>query len=87
MLKKDNKVDLPLSPINDSSHLNSKKILSTLNPSFQIISVGSIKVMPLPATAFILASFLISPIIIYSILTLLLIAIIWLVVRKKLWNL
>uniref|UniRef100_U9SPE6 Uncharacterized protein n=1 Tax=Rhizophagus irregularis (strain DAOM 181602 / DAOM 197198 / MUCL 43194) TaxID=747089 RepID=U9SPE6_RHIID len=43
--------------------------------------------VPLPkATAPILASSLMSPIIIYSILTLLLLEIIWIVVGKKIWN-
>ena len=86
MLKKDNEIDPPPSSMNDSSHLGPKETLSTLNPSSQIISVDGEEVVPLPATAPILASSLMSPIIIYSILTLLLIAIIWLMVGKKLWN-
>src|SRR5207248_1949856 len=71
-LKENNEISSPPPPMNDSS---------------QIISAGGAEVVPLPATAPILSSFLMSPIIIYSILTLLLIAIIWLVVGKKLWNL
>src|SRR5438046_2895220 len=58
-----------------------------MNDSSQIISTGGVETVSLPATAPILTSSLMSPIIIYSILTLLLIAIIWLVVGKKLWNL
>ncbi|CAG8504236.1 18755_t:CDS:2 [Rhizophagus irregularis] len=61
-------------PMNDSSQP------SALNPSSQLISVGSAEAVPLPkATAPILASSLMSPIIIYSILTLLLLEIIWIV--------
>jgi len=71
-LKENNEISLPLPSMDDSS---------------QIISAGDAKIVSLPTTAPILASFLMSPIIIYSILTLLLIAIIWYVVRKKLWNL
>src|SRR5436190_19879476 len=58
-----------------------------MNDSSQIISAGGAEMVSLPTTAPILASSLMSPIIIYSILTLLLIAIIWYVVGKKLWNL
>src|SRR6266496_4854084 len=72
-LKKNNEISPPLPPMNDSSP--------------KIISAGSAKTVSLPTTAPILASSLMSPIIIYSILTLLLIAIIWLVVGKRLWNL
>ena len=71
-LKENNEISPPLPPMNDSS---------------QIISAGSTEMISLPTTAPILASSLLSPIIIYPILTLLLIAIIWLVVGKKLWNL
>ena len=46
--------------------------------------LGDAEAVPLPATVPIIASSLLSPIIIYSILTLLLIAIIWLVVGKRL---
>src|SRR5207248_6413797 len=70
-LKENNEISPPLPPMNDSS---------------QIISAGGAEMVSLPATAPIIASSLLSPIIIYSILTLLLIAIIWLVVGKKLWN-
>ncbi|CAB5356606.1 unnamed protein product [Rhizophagus irregularis] len=79
--KKDNEVNTPPPPMNDSSQP------SALNPSSQLISVGGAEAVPLPkATAPILASSLMSPIIIYSILTLLLLAIIWIVVGKKIWN-
>ena len=70
-LKENNEISPPLPPMNDSS---------------QIISAGGAETVSLPTTTPILASCLISPIIIYSILTLLLIAIIWLVVGKKIWN-
>src|SRR5207248_9469861 len=70
-LKKNNELSPPLPPMNDSS---------------QIISAGGVETVSLPVTAPIIASSLLSPIIIYSILTLLLIAIIWLVVGKKIWN-
>ncbi|CAG8555876.1 9742_t:CDS:2 [Ambispora leptoticha] len=61
--------------------------LSVLNSSpSQTISVGGVEAMPLPTTAPIITSSLISPMITYSILTLLLIAIIWIVVGKKIWN-
>ena len=80
--KKNNEVDTPPPLMNNSSQPS-----TTLNPPSQIISVGGAEAISLPATAPIIASSLLSPIIIYSILTLLLIAIIWLVVGKKLWNL
>ncbi|PKB92097.1 hypothetical protein RhiirA5_446056 [Rhizophagus irregularis] len=60
-LKKNNEISPPLPPMNNS---------------FQIIFAGSAEMVSLPTTAPILASSLLSPIIIYSILTLLLIAII-----------
>src|SRR5437764_12103239 len=71
-LKENNEIPPPLPPMNDSSP--------------KIISAGGAETVSLPTTAPIIASSLLSPIIIYSILTLLLIAIIWLVVRKKIWN-
>jgi len=74
--KKDNEVDIPLPPMNNSSQLSPEGTLSTLNPSFQIISVGGAEVVSLPETAPIIMSFLMSPMLIYSILTLVLIAII-----------
>src|SRR5437763_6043649 len=80
--KKNNEVDTPPPLMNNSSQPS-----TTLNPPSQIISVGGAEAISLPATAPIIASSLLTPIIIYSILTLLLIAIIWLVVGKKLWNL
>ena len=83
-LKKDNKVDPLLLPINNLLQYDPEGTLSTLNPSSQIISVGSTEAVSLPETTPIVMSFLLSPIIIYSILILLLIAIIWLVVGKKL---
>src|SRR6266542_3269963 len=71
-LKENNEISFPPPPMNDSS---------------QIISAGGAEIVSLLTTAPILVSSLLSPIIIYSILTLLLIAIIWLVVGKRLWNL
>src|SRR3954451_24222015 len=59
-LKENNKIFPPLPSMNDSS---------------QIISAGSAEIVSLPRTAPILVSSLLSPIIIYPILTLLLIAI------------
>src|ERR1044072_1021715 len=61
-----NEVDTPPPPMNDSLQP------STLNPSSQIITVGGADAVSLPA-----ARSLMSPMLIYSILTLVLIAIIW----------
>src|SRR5207245_721284 len=72
-LKKDNEVDTPPPPMNDSSQLGPEGTLSTFNSSSQIISVGGAEAVPLPATAPIIASSLMSPLITYTILTLLLI--------------
>ncbi len=77
-----NEVDTLSPPMNNSSCTAPSSQPSALNPSSQIISVGGAEVVPLPATVPIITSSLMSPILIYSILTLLLIAIIWLVVRK-----
>ncbi len=81
MSKKDNEIDTSPLPINNLSQP------STLNPlPFQIFSVSDIEAVPLSkATAPIIASFLISLLIIYSIFTLLLIAILWIVIEKKKW--
>ena len=81
--KKNNEVDTPPPLMNNSSQPS-----TTLNPPSQIISVGGAEeVVPLPLTsAPIIADSLMSPMLIYSILTLLLIAIIWFVVGKKIWN-
>ena len=68
-LKENNEIPPPLPPMNDSSP--------------KIISAGGAETVSLPTTAPILASSLMSLIIIYSILTLLLIAIIWYVVGKS----
>ncbi|RIB09521.1 hypothetical protein C2G38_2208737 [Gigaspora rosea] len=95
--KKDNEItDLsnppPLS-MNDSSQLDPEGTLSTLNPSSQIIPVGSAEVvlspqvMPLILAIPIVASSLMSLMIAYSILILFLIAVIWFVFRKKIWDL
>ena len=76
-LKENNEIPPPLPLMNDSS---------------QIISAGSAEIVssaqsiPLVPAIPIVADSLMSPILIYSILTLLLIAIIWLVVGKKIWN-
>ena len=51
-----------------------------------ILKEAGIEVVSLPASASIIASFLMLPLITYTILTLLLIAIIWIVVGKKIWN-
>ena len=48
--------------------------------------VLSSQAIPLAPVIPIVADSLISPMLIYSILTLLLIAIIWFVIRKKIWN-
>jgi chromosome segregation ATPase len=73
-----NEVDTPLPPINNLSQP------SALNSStFQTISVGDVEAVSLPATAPIIASSLMSLMLIYIILTLLILAIIWLVVGKK----
>ncbi len=69
--------------MNNSSQLDPEEILFILNLSFKIISIDSIKVMPLSVTIPIIISFLISSIIIYFIFTLLLIVIIWIVIEKK----
>ena len=76
--KKNNEVDTSPPLMNNSSQPS-----TILNPPSQIISVGDAEAVSLPATAPIIASSLLSLIIIYSILTLLLIAIIWFVVGKK----
>ena len=73
-----NEVDLSLPPMNN---LSQSSALSS-----QSISVGGAEAVSLPATAPNIVSSLMSPIIIYPILTLLLVAIIWIVVGKKLWN-
>ncbi|GES84374.1 hypothetical protein GLOIN_2v1763802 [Rhizophagus clarus] len=83
--KKNNEVDTPPPPMNDSSQLDPEGTLSTFNPSSQIISVGGAEAVSLPVTAPIIASSSISPMLIYSILTLVLITIICFMVRKW-WN-
>ncbi|CAB5202209.1 unnamed protein product [Rhizophagus irregularis] len=83
--KKNNEVDTPPLPMNDSSQLDPEGTLSTFNPSSQIISVGSAEAVSLPVTAPIIASSSMSPMLIYSILTLVLITIICFMVRKW-WN-
>ncbi|RGB22204.1 hypothetical protein C1646_776467 [Rhizophagus diaphanus] len=84
-LKKNNKVDRPPPPINNLFQLDPEGTLLTSNPSSQIISVGSAEVVSLPATAPIITSSSILPMLIYSILTIVLIAIIWFMARKW-WN-
>ncbi|GBC45517.2 hypothetical protein GLOIN_2v1886689 [Rhizophagus irregularis DAOM 181602=DAOM 197198] len=83
--KKNNEVDTPPLPMNDSSQLDPEGTLSTFNPSSQIISVGGAEAVSLPVTAPIIASSSMSPMLIYSILTLVLITIICFMVRKW-WN-
>ncbi|CAB4379307.1 unnamed protein product [Rhizophagus irregularis] len=79
-----NEVDPLPPPMNNSLQLGPKGILPTLDPT---ISVGGAEAVPLLATTPIIASSasLISPMVTYSILALLLIAVIWFVVRKC-WN-
>ncbi|CAG8733374.1 11382_t:CDS:2 [Dentiscutata erythropus] len=94
--KKDNEIaDLsnPSPPsMNDSSQLDPEGTLSTLNPSSQIIPVGgaevvpSPQVMPLIPAIPVVASSLMIPMIAYSILILFLIAVIWFVFGKKIWD-
>ena len=81
-----NEVDHPPPLMNNSSCTTPSGQPSSLNPLSQIISVGSAEAVSLPATALIITSSLMLLILIYSILTLVLIAIIWIVVGKKLWN-
>ncbi|RIA82549.1 hypothetical protein C1645_835202 [Glomus cerebriforme] len=59
-----------------ASHNEVDNLSQPSAPSSQSISVGGAEAVSLPATAPIIASFLMSPIIIYSILTIVLIAII-----------
>ncbi|RIA91887.1 hypothetical protein C1645_821438 [Glomus cerebriforme] len=73
-----NEVDTPPPPMNNLSQPSA--------PSSQSISVGGAEAVSLPATAPIIVSLLMSPIIIYPMLTIVLIAIIWIVGRKW-WNL
>ncbi|CAB5202865.1 unnamed protein product [Rhizophagus irregularis] len=80
--KKNNEVDRPLPPTNNSLQLGLKGTLPTPDPT---ISIGGAEAVPLPATTPIIATSLISPMVTYSILTLVLIAIIWFMVRKW-WN-
>ncbi|GET03414.1 hypothetical protein GLOIN_2v1763802 [Rhizophagus clarus] len=68
--KKDNEIDTPSPFMNDSSCTVPSGQPSTLNPSSQIISVGGAEAVSLPATASIIASSSMSPMLIYSILTL-----------------
>ncbi|GBB94573.1 hypothetical protein RclHR1_23830004 [Rhizophagus clarus] len=84
-LEKNNKVDPQPLPMNDSLQLGPEGIPSTLNPS-QIISVGGAEAVSLLATAPIVTSSSIPPMLIYSILTLVLIMIICFMARKW-WNL
>src|SRR6266498_2188025 len=62
---------------------HSKKFISKEGVVKQL---GGAEAVPLPATVPIIASSLMSPILIYSILILVLIVIIWIVVGKKIWN-
>ncbi|RIA84138.1 hypothetical protein C1645_832723 [Glomus cerebriforme] len=80
-----NEVDTPPPPMNDSSCRAPSGQPSTLNPSSQIISVGDAEAVSLPVTAPIIASSSMSPMLIYSILTLVFIMIICFMSRKW-WN-
>ncbi|CAB4390358.1 unnamed protein product [Rhizophagus irregularis] len=71
-LKENNEIPPPPPPMNDSS---------------QIISVGGAETVSLPLAIPIVTSSLMSPLIIYSILIFLLIAIMYFVFGKKIWNL
>ena len=64
------------------------EVLAGGNNQYQsvISKEAGAEVVSLPAFAPIIASFLMSPLITYTILTLLLIVIIWIVVGKKIWN-
>jgi len=90
-LKKNNEVDHPPPPINNLKENESVQVpkelqLSALNPPpSQIFSAGGVEAVSLPATAPIVTSSLMSPMLIYSILTLVLITIIWFMTRKW-WN-
>jgi hypothetical protein len=68
-----NEVDPPPPPMNNSLQL------PTLDPT---ISIGGAEAVSLPASAPIIATSLILPMVTYSILTLVLIAIIWFMARK-----
>jgi hypothetical protein len=68
-----NEVDPPPPPMNNSLQL------PALDPT---ISIGGAEAVSLPASAPIIATSLISPMVTYSILTLVLIAIIWFMARK-----
>ncbi|PKY36788.1 hypothetical protein RhiirB3_460226, partial [Rhizophagus irregularis] len=70
VLKKDNKVDTPPPPMNDSSQLGPEGTPSTFNHPSHIISVGGAEAVSLPETAPIVTSPLRSPMLIYSILAL-----------------
>ncbi|RGB25848.1 hypothetical protein C1646_771186 [Rhizophagus diaphanus] len=83
--KKDNEVDTPSPSMNNSSCTAPSGQPSTLNPLSQIISVGGAEVVSLPVTAPIIASSSMSPMLIYSILTLVFITIICFMARKW-WN-
>ncbi|RGB37974.1 hypothetical protein C1646_756217 [Rhizophagus diaphanus] len=74
--KKDNEVDTPPSPMNNLSQFNLERIPSAFNLLSQIISVSNTEVVPLPTTTPIVTSSLMLPMLIYSILILVLIAII-----------
>ena len=71
-LKENNEISPPLPPMNDSS---------------QIISVGGAEMVSLPSAISIVASSLMLPLIIYPILIFLLIAIMYFIFGKKIWNL
>ena len=73
-----NEVDPSLPPMNNLSQPSA--------PSSQSISVGSAEAVSLPSAIPIVASSLMSPLIIYSILIFLLIAIMYFVFGKKIWN-
>ncbi|PKY33734.1 hypothetical protein RhiirB3_395033 [Rhizophagus irregularis] len=90
-LKDNNEVDHPPPPINNLKENESEQVpkelqLSALNPPpSQIFSAGGVEAVSLPATAPIVTSSLMSPMLIYFILTLVLITIIWFMARKW-WN-
>ncbi|PKC54174.1 hypothetical protein RhiirA1_477839 [Rhizophagus irregularis] len=71
---------------NQSVHSRPAHSENSISKEGVMKQLGGAEVMPLPATAPIIASSLISPMVAYSILALLLIAVIWFAVGKKIWN-
>ena len=88
MVLRNQAVTLPNQSVH-SRPAHSEKIISREGVAKQsggAEAVSSVQAIPLAPVIPIVADSLMSPMLIYSILTLLLIAIIWFVVRKKIWN-